>query len=360
MLNKICIYEENDKLYTFAYNAAMELEYILQESTVAVLESIYLAKIKSVMSANNLAFVNYQNKSAGLLNLDSKDKLQAGSQILCQMNWRGDGEKLPKFSSQIKHVGRYVILLHQPRNGAVKHAFSKQLKNQTDLAKISQKYSIHHLIFRSSCDKVAANNYNLIEAEINSLVEQDNKIHLALQCGSTGNIIAGVADYFRLVRSLEFSSELSIFTNNADVFAKLKPYVDMWQIDNLNLDPDLTPSLYENDVRQSLASQQKIVSKHGGNFICHKLSGINLIDINSDKTQSDFYTLNYLLCEELVATIKLQDLCGIILIDFVKNMSIKQQDNIINKLSSLLINDWRKSTVLGFTNAGICEIIRSK
>ena len=159
---------------------------------------------------------------------------------------------------------------------------------------------------------------------------------------------------------MEFSPELSIFTNNANVFAAMKPYVDMWQIDNLNYDPDLTPSLYENNVRQSLDSQQKIASKHGGNFICHKLSGINLIDINSDKTQSDFYTLNYLLCEELVTTIKLQDLCGIILIDFVKDISTKQQDNIVNKLNSLLTNDWRKNTVLGFTNAGLCEIIRSK
>jgi len=176
----------------------------------------------------------------------------------------------------------------------------------------------------------------------------------------TGQIVAGVADYLRLIRSLEFSPELSIFTNNANVFATLKSYIGMWQIDNLNFDPDLTPSLYENNIRQSIDLQQKIVSKHGGNFVCHKLSGINLIDINSDKMQSDFYTLNYLLCEELIDIIKLQDLCGIILIDFVKNMSIKQQDHIINKLNLLLINDWRKSRVLGFTNAGLCEIIRSK
>ena len=92
----------------------------------------------------------------------------------------------------------------------------------------------------------------------------------------------------------------------------------------------------------------------------NQLSGINLIDINSQDTNLAFYQVNYLAIDVIIHQIWLRDLTGIILIDFIKNMSLSEQQKIVNKLTSILSKDWRKSDVLGFTRAEICEIIRSK
>ena len=73
-----------------------------------------------------------------------------------------------------------------------------------------------------------------------------------------------------------------------------------------------------------------------------------------------FYKINYLAIDEIIRQIKLRDLTGIILVDFIKNMSIKNQEQLTDKMTRMLINDWRHTKILGFSKAGIFELIRNK
>ena len=360
MLNSIHIYKHADKLLTFGYSATNKLEYIVQESILNFVEGIYVAKISSTKQTSKLSFINYHADSLGILNLSDKDKLQDGSSVLCQMNWRGDDEKLAKFTQQIKFIGRYVILLGKSNHGKNEHVFSKKMQNQHVFTQFSEKFSGYKLIFRSSCDCVPSELYKLIVIEIELLITRYNQCLLAVNSGKYGVVLCGVHDYLRFVRNMQFDSSIKIITNCTDVFNKLQQYTELWQIQHFDLDIDLTPSATEIDAIYTISNNNSILNKHGSNLICHKLSGINLIDINSDKSQQNSYTVNYLLCDEIISVIKIRDLSGIILIDFIKNMTQKQQQQITDKLNKLLLEDWRKSKILGFTNAGLFEIIRSK
>ena len=154
----------------------------------------------------------------------------------------------------------------------------------------------------------------------------------------------------QLLREARLSPSIEIYTNDEVIFDHLEPYLDLWLLDTIHLDRALTAN--------PMDKLPKDYAEFG--LEIHKLSGINLIDINSKSAPLNFYQVNYLAIDEIVRQIWLQDLTGIILLDFIKNMSVEENHKLLAKLNGYLENDWRKNQVLGFTRAGICEIIRNK
>lgn len=341
MLAKLLIIKNNHSIQSFAYDEMGELIYQLTEDNNANnLEVIYKAKIDSVNKKTKFAYINYLPGLQGIINLKNTN-VQAGSQLLCQMVWQGNENKLPKFSEDIKLIGKYVIILPN----ATQHFFSKQLKST--LSMLSQKYQDIGIIFRSSIDEISNN--ILIDEEIKFFGKQFEHVK-KWQEQPVGALTAPSYKFMQLLREARLSEGIEIYTNAQNIFDYITPYLDLWQINTLNFDELLaTPKIDE------------LSQKHAQfGLEIHKLSGINLIDVNSKNAQLNFYQVNYLAIDEIIRQIWLQDLTGIILIDFIKNMSTPEQQKLLTKITTLLGDDWRKHQVPGFTKAGICEIIRNK
>jgi ribonuclease G len=342
MLSKIIIYADKEKTYTYAYNQKEQLEYYLIDPLKSLNHGIFLAKIINIHSKNNLAWINYMDDKIGVINLPKGHSLQSGSQIICQMTWEGNTDKLPKFSSEIKFAGKYVILLSNPE---ARHVYAKGLLEHKKLAGIIHKYHNLGLIFRSSINLLI--DLDLLEQEIELL---QSKMDLVKAQNGLGQLQDGILNYIELLH--RYSENLNVVTNSQDIFDNLKQYINLWQIDELTLDNKLRVP--------TLELSNTFTENNGVRFSLHTLAGINLIDIDSGDSNLSFYKVNFLVLEDVVKNIKLHDLSGIILIDFIKDMSSQEQGKIIDKLKSLLYDDWRRNKVLGFTNAGLCEIIRSK
>ena len=344
MLAKLVIIENNNNIQSFGYNEAGALIYhVVDEDKVASLEAIYRAKINSLNKKSRFAYIDYMPNLQGVINLKYTN-IQAGSYILCQMTWQGDQNKLPKFSEEIKLLGKYVIVLPN----TTEHFFSKALKSS--VTEISKKYQNIGLIFRSHVDNLS--DYTVVENEIDFLI----KDNIAIQNESEkfwGQISKASYKFMQLLRESKLAPTIEVITNSQYIFDLLQPYLDLWQLDAITLDKSL--------IKDSIIENQKISNTRSEfSLEIHKLSGINLIDINSKNSPLNFYQVNYLAIDEIVRQICLQDLTGIILLDFIKNMSVEETQKLLTKLKKRLESDWRKNQVLGFTKAGICEIIRNK
>ncbi|MCE3269214.1 MAG: hypothetical protein K0R49_1466 [Burkholderiales bacterium] len=340
MLTKLMIIEEGNIIQSFGYNESGILIYNLVESKIANLEAIYKARVNSVNKKSKFAYINYLPNLQGIINLRNTN-VQAGSDLLCQMVWQGDKNKLPKFSEEIKLIGKYVIILPT----TTQHFFSRQLRSsQTTL---SEKYKGIGIIFRSHIDCIT--NQKLIDNEIKLLSIQAGLLKSWPE-KSAGQLTSHSYKFMQLLREAKLSPAIEVFTNTRVIFNHLTSYRDLWQLNAINLDTSLI-----------FPPVDELPNKHAEfSLEIHKLSGINLIDINSKNAPLNFYQVNYLACEEIVRQICLRDLTGIILLDFIKNMSQEEQQKLITKLAALLEIDWRKNQMLGFTKAGICEIIRNK
>ncbi|HLX52913.1 MAG TPA: ribonuclease E/G, partial [Aquella sp.] len=314
MLAKLLIIETKSTLQSFAYDESGTLIYHLNEDGKADLEVIYKARINSVNKKSKLAYVDYAPNLQGIVNLKNTN-VQAGSDLLCQLVWQGDQNKLPKLSVDVKLLGKYVIILPN----TTQHFFSKQLKTPL-ITELSNKYQNIGMIFRSSIDTVF--DYSLVENEINFLIKQADALK-HWQEKPTGPLTLPCYKFMQLLREAKLSLSIEIYTNSEAIFDYLTPYLDLWQLNAINLDESLIASPIDELPKNHVEFGLEI----------HKLSGINLIDINSKNAPLNFYQVNYLAVDEIVRQIWLQDLTGIILLDFIKNMSVEENHKLLTKLN---------------------------
>ncbi len=341
MLSKIIIYANKENCYTFAYGSSSKLEYYLEESLESNSQGIFLAKITNIQSKNNLAWVNYEKDKVGVINLPKGHGLQSGGKIVCQMTSSGSQGKMPKFTNEIRLAGKYVVLLPTLKT----HNYAHCLFECQKLADISNKYKHIGLIFRSAISSLI--DLNVVEEEILLL---SRKLETIGKQSTLGRLLDGIPNYIELL--YKYSEGTNVVTNSDKVFDNLIPYIDLWSIDEL--------SLYGNLDIPDIQVSNQVIMTNGIRLNIHKLSGINLIDIDSGSSNLSFYQVNLLAIDNIVKQIKLHDLNGIILIDFIKNISYNESLILFDKIKKLLQDDWRRNKVLGFTKAGICEIIRSK
>ncbi len=341
MLSKIIIYSDSQNSYTFAYNSSSQLEYYFVDGLVSKSQGVFLAKINNIQSKNNLAWINYEFDKVGVINLPKVHNLQNGSKIICQMTSIGSYGKMPKFSQEIKLVGKYVVLLPALKT----HYYANSLMEHQKLDEISKKYKNIGLIFRSAINSLI--DVRVIEDEILLL---SSKLELIAKQSNLGCLLDGIPNYIELLHT--YSEGLSIITNSDKVFASLNQYINLWGIGELLFDSDID--------KPNVELNNEVVTTNGIRLNIHELSGVNLIDIDSSSSNLSFYQVNLLAIDDIVKQIKLHDLKGIILIDFIKNMTNKEYSVLSDKLKKLLQDDWRRNKVLGFTKAGLCEIIRSK
>ncbi|MBY0379952.1 MAG: ribonuclease E/G, partial [Burkholderiales bacterium] len=201
------------------------------------------------------------------------------------------------------------------------------------------------------------NDILLVDREIALLVEQKKLVVTLMQQKSDiACLYGGVTLYNRLLRDAKLDREIEVITNDELVFNNLSKYVDLWQINRVDLDYQL-----QIDIKSiKHKTQQNLITHESYSLEIHALSGINLIDINSHAAKLNFFQVNYFALDEIIRQIQLRDLTGIILIDLIKNMSTDEKTQIKNKVSNLVNKDWRHNKVLGFTNAELFEIIRTK
>ena len=96
MLAKLEVICDNGQIQSYGYQENGDLTYSLCENFISDgLEAIYVTKIERVNAKNKLTFINYAPDKTAVINLaDKSSKLQAGTYLLCQMNWAGDGINL--------------------------------------------------------------------------------------------------------------------------------------------------------------------------------------------------------------------------------------------------------------------------
>lgn len=345
MLAKLEIITIGSKIQSFAYDEAGELCYHLEDNRLCGLGAIYRLRVNQINKKSKFAYVDYADGLQGVINLRNVN-VQPGSYLFGQMTWAGDEDKLPKFSEEIKLLGKYVILLKDTCG----HLYAKELKNKEALCSLSARYPGLGIIFRSQINFISNN--DLVINEIRFLEEQLSLVH-NWPLSMVGRINAPNYKFMQLLRESKLSDQLEIVTNSQHVFDYLLPYLELWQLDSISLDEAI--SIHD---KMELVNRARDYQEFS--LEVHKLSGINLIDVNSKKSRLDFSQINYLSVDEIVRRIYLLDMTGIILIDFIKNMVVAEKEKISNRLIARLADDWRQNQILGFTRAGIFEIIRNK
>ena len=183
-----------------------------------------------------------------------------------------------------------------------------------------------------------------------------------------------------LYKELDFSSKYikdnindeveKIVTNDLNKYNELKSIlksINKEYIDKLILEEDKDIfDLYRVEGQVEKALNKKVWLKSGGYLIIDKTEALTVIDVNTGKftgnlkLEETVYKTNVEAAKEVCRQLKLRDIGGIIIIDFIDMHKAKYKQEIINILNEEFKKDKRKTEVLGMTRLGLVEIARRR
>lgn len=160
---------------------------------------------------------------------------------------------------------------------------------------------------------------------------------------------------------------LEIVTDDAVWFEKLQTeYPTMPSIRLYNDSSYSLQQLYGIEHMLDAALLKKVYLPSGGYLIIEPTEALTVIDVNSGhnvkkKKQKDYYLANNLeAAAEIARQIRLRNISGIIIVDFINLKDPAQKDQLISYMKSLLITDYVKANVVDFTRLNLMEITRAK
>lgn len=124
--------------------------------------------------------------------------------------------------------------------------------------------------------------------------------------------------------------------------------------------------LYSIEHKLETALERRVWLKSGGYLIIDITEALTVIDVNSGKHEASktsretYMRINKEAAAEIALQLRLRNLSGIIIVDFINMKSVSDQEELINCLTTLTASDPQKTTVVDMTQLGLVEITRKK
>lgn len=328
---------------------------------------IYNGKIKNIKKGLEAVFVDIGEKKNVFMH--TKDIIQeypveVGQNILVQIKRNETKYKSAKVSNKnISITGKYVILLPNVNFITV----SKKINdcNERNRLKILvQKYLPNNMgaIIRTA----AQNKKDLeIEKDINNLKKRWSQI-LDLKCDKPGLVYNMDSLIRKILIDLTDRDISKIVIDNEDDYVFVKKIIDeLEESIGTFIDRNLIQSYNIEKVLREI-KKKKIWLKCGGFIVIEKTEALTAIDVNSGKyvgknnLRETVFKVNKEASEEIAKQIRLRDISGIIVVDYIDMNNDDDKEKIRNILIEEMKKDRSRIQVYDFTKLNLLEITRKK
>ena len=354
--------------------------------------NIYLGRVENVLQGMQAAFVNIGeerntfihikdvipkvssqtgNKNELLSKYDIKDYIKVGMPILVQVKKDSTNKKGARVSTNISLPGRFVVLMPDTKFITI----SKKIENEEKRKKLQQIVEKelpegYGAIIRTSAEN---KDEELIKRDIQGLLKiwsliqntakelrEKKAFEPALiyeNEGIIGKILTDLIDQY-----LE-----RIVTNDNELYEKISNILEQTGKDKIKLEMKNEKNIFDiYDLTSQIekAKSRKIWLKCGGFITIDKTEALTAIDVNSGKyvggkdLEQTVYRVNKEATVEIAKQLRLRDIGGIIIIDYIDMEKDETKQKILNELKENLKKDRSKTQVIGFTPLDLLEMTR--
>jgi len=361
----------------FKQNQLEELHVDTQES---MLHSIYIAKVKNISKNINAAFVELFDGQMAFLPLDdtlncpfiasSDGKLREGDEIPVQIIKEAVKTKDPVVTTKLSVSGAYCVVSLDKRKGGFQ--FSKKL---SAMKKEAIKEALNDFILpgdyavviRTGTEQLSDNGYSELKAELTTLISMMDDIVLRSKTRTCFSLIyQGNPSYIEYLHHIADSAYEEVVTDVPAVYEALQAsYKGTMPIRFYN-DTFPLSKLYSIESKMEELFAKKVNLKSGANLIIEYTEAMTVIDVNTAKciTKKDkdsvIYKINLEAAQEIARQLRLRNLSGIIIVDFINIENEQYQAELIQELKKLLKQDSVPCNFVDITALGLVEITRKK
>lgn len=373
---------------------------------------IYLAKVKKLMPGLNAAFVDvgyekgaflhYQDLGPHFLTLNSfmkdalsgkkkgltlsryqiqkeiqkggqiTDLLQTGQEVLVQIAKEPISTKGPRLTAEISIAGRFLVLIP----GADKVFVSQKIKSNEERNRIKQivrsvKPKNFGVIVRTVAEGKSVED---VSAEIQMLVSRwEDSVKKMSGDGKLPKLIyEELGRTVSILRDIFNPSFESIHVNDVAVYNEVLEYVSEIAPEKrgiVKLYKDDTPIFDHFGVTKQLKSLfGRIVSfKNGAYLYIEKTEAMHVVDVNSgnkskagNDQEANAIEVNLAAADELARQLRLRDLGGIIVVDFIDMLKAENRQALYDRMKANMANDRARHNILQLSKFGLMQITRQR
>jgi ribonuclease G len=393
MENKLVITKKENIIISASFEGKDMVQVSLNTSEEdGILGNIYLGKVKNIVKNINAAFIEiadgrmcyysmsenrypiqaslqeYRRESDGL----NEVKLKIGDELIVQVVKEDVKTKAPVVSSNLNFTGKFVALTYGKTAVGVSSKIldEKERKRLKEIAK-RQMHKEYGFIIRTNAAYVAEDK---ILSEMNTLIEAYENIRrfgvhkscFSLLYRTPPNYICDIRD--------SYTDNVSKFvTDDEALYQNMKEYLETYQPEDLGKlrfyqDPSYQlSSLYGLNEKLEEALRPMVWLRSGGTLVIQPTEALTVIDVNTGKAvagkkqvQETFLKVNREAAKEIAKQIRLRNLSGIIIIDFIDMELKKDKELLMEELEEYLRKDPVKTTLVDMTALGLVEVTRKK
>ncbi len=382
-MNKLIITRWNGSVITLLQSGKETVSVNIEpEENQSVLGNIYIGKVNHIVKNINAAFVDIGGGQMGYLSLSDANilfvdqrpyngKLRQGDEIIVQVERDAVKTKAPVLTGNLNITGRYFVLTSGKKqigfsNKITDQAWKQEMKSYLE----SRKDEDFGMIVRTNAYKVPKED---LESELVQLMDSfkemlDNAKHrtcYSLLYSSAPSYLTGLRD------SLKSSLE-AVITDEPDIYGAIKDYLTQCQPEDLGLliryEDNLLPlgKLYRIEKTMDEALGKRVWLKSGGYLVIEPTEALVVIDVNTGKysgkkeLRETIKKVNLEAAEEIGHQLRLRNLSGIIIIDFIDMEAEEDRRMLMERLEGILSKDPVKTTVVEMTKLNLVEVTRKK
>lgn len=366
--------------------------YVSDIQEVATVGNIYLGRVQNVLPSMEAAFVDIGQARNGVLyagevnwdttRLEGQPRrmelaFKAGDPVLVQVTKDPIGHKGARLTSQVTLAGRFLVLVPSGAMTGVSRKLSDRERSRLRaiVSKIAPKDM--GIIIRTAADGASE---DAIEKDLESLVKQWDRIEAKRQeflHGKRPKLLQGEPDVaIRVVRDIFNDDFQKMIVEGKGAYDRICEYLEMMAPDLRSKIEYWDPAEHEGkdvfdkwqiDSQLRKGMERQVYLPAGGSIVIDRTEAMTTIDVNTGRfigrgksLEETVTRCNLEASEEIARQLRLRDIGGMVMIDYVDMVMPANRDLVLRRLVECLARDRTKHQVAEVTSLGLVQMTRKR
>jgi len=380
-------------------NNRLEDFYVEQEGTKSLFGNVYKGVVESIVQGIGAAFVNIGTGKNGFLHISDiqgmaplildeaedyvvenaptltnaqiVELLKVGQEILVQVGKESIGTKGPRITTYLSIPGRYLVLTPFDNNIGI----SKRISDLEERNRIRNAIKQMHLPEGAGCIvRTAARGItsNTLAREMKYLVDLWTRIRFRAQKVKPPASL--YEEYGLIIRTIrdQFTDDVEfVAVDSKEWYKNIMRFLNLFMPalkTRIKLYSEKTPIFEKFGIEHEIEKlfHRKISLKNGGSIVIEQTEGLVAIDVNTERfvgkkdAEDTIFKTNMEAAKEIARQIRLRDLGGIIVIDFIDMHSREHRTKVQQVLENSMEKDKAKTKILDISPIGVVEMTRQR
>jgi len=381
------IHEHGDRTQIAVLDERTLIEhYVAHGKGKSIAGNIYLGRVQNVLAGMEAAFVDIGKGRnavlyAGEVNYSPEDLegeaspriekiLKPGQAVLVQVTKDPLGTKGARLTAQVSLAGRYMVLAPEQTLSGISRRLAEDERSRLRQILRSLNANGHGVIVRTAAEGASA---DALKRDLENLLKIWDEVKNKQKKEKAPALLYSEPELVMRVARDIFSGDFAkVVVDSKRIYETLRSYLDDTGpdlLERIELYEGSLPILEHFHIAEQIhkALERKVWLPSGGSIVIDRTEAMTVIDVNTSKfvgkggsLEETVFKNNLEAAEEVARQLRLRDIGGIIVIDFIDMIVASNREQVLRTLKRALSRDKTRSQVFDVSSLGLVEMTRKK